>query len=325
MFARPEGAADCTAFDAGTLTWLLLVGMIPIWATIGAVCEFVRKRYQLARHGRSVAGQVRAALLSVEYDDLIEADTMAIPAVAAAVRKLRRLMIAAATLAGLLVAAWLVRAQGVLAVRPGADRRDEPGAAAAALLLFPPHGGLQLAAHAALPDPVRRVGVCADVAIAQRGECAHALVRGRAPVQRARGAGPLRRGQVRERGSVRRLRSARAAVQRRRPDRPLAERGPVHHHRAHAADAAAVHPHHRPVGQPPGVRAQGRSQASRDGVRHLCRRRGLLRACRCRDLLSEAPCRQPSAGGDRLCPRLLRGAASGGASRVLRGLLPRPA
>ena len=39
----------------------------------------------------------------------------------------------------------------------------------------------------------------------------------------------------------------------------------------------------------------------------------------------QAPCRQPSAGGDRLCPRLLRGAASGGASRVLRGLLPRPA
>mmetsp|Transcript_7094 Transcript_7094/g.21367 ORF Transcript_7094/g.21367 Transcript_7094/m.21367 type:complete len:708 (-) Transcript_7094:286-2409(-) len=107
MFARPEGAADCTAFDAGTLTWLLLVGMIPIWATIGAVCEFVRKRYQLARHGRSVAGQVRAALLSVEYDDLIEADTMAIPAVAAAVRKLRRLMIAAATFAGLLVIPWL--------------------------------------------------------------------------------------------------------------------------------------------------------------------------------------------------------------------------
>ena len=30
----------------------------------------------------------------------------------------------------------------------------------------------------------------------------------------------------------------------------------------------------------------------------------------------QAPCRQPSAGGDRLCPRLLRGAASGGASRI---------
>ena len=50
---------------------------------------------------------MRAALLSVEYDDLVEADTMAIPAVAAAVRKLRRLMIAAATLAGLLVLPWL--------------------------------------------------------------------------------------------------------------------------------------------------------------------------------------------------------------------------
>ena len=38
---------------------------------------------------------------------MVEADTLAIPAVAAAVRKLRRLMIAAATLAGLLVLPWL--------------------------------------------------------------------------------------------------------------------------------------------------------------------------------------------------------------------------
>ena len=64
-------------------------------------------RSRSERRGRTaLLCQVRAALLSVEYDDWVEADTIAIPAVAAAVRKLRRLMIAAATLAGLLVIPW---------------------------------------------------------------------------------------------------------------------------------------------------------------------------------------------------------------------------
>ena len=64
------------------------------------------KRYREVTTG-AVGQQVRAALLAVEYEDMVEAGTLTNRTVARTVRSLRLIMMCAMTLAVLLLIPWV--------------------------------------------------------------------------------------------------------------------------------------------------------------------------------------------------------------------------
>ena len=106
LFPQGRGAVSCAAFNTPTLAWFILVGLLPFWFTLDALRRVCIKRYREVTTG-AVGQQVRAALLAVEYEDMVEAGTLTNRTVARTVRSLRLIMMCAMTLAVLLLIPWV--------------------------------------------------------------------------------------------------------------------------------------------------------------------------------------------------------------------------